>query len=113
MGDDDMPQPNGPQPPKGHYEVRDHMAAGVLALYWIEPLGRDALITTFGAERLPLLSRAINKYLSGAAGEYQRGREAAVLELAMMDSAERAEVLSRARHPSIRLATVDGQEAGS
>jgi hypothetical protein len=114
MEDESMPR--GQAPERGRFEVREHMAGGVLAVYWVERPGATGLLVnglTFGTtERLAALGRAITLYLSGP-GEYDRGHQAAILELAVMTPEDRANVLSRARHPSTRLAAVPDQEAGT
>jgi hypothetical protein len=92
----------GQAPEQGRYEVRPHMASGVLAVFWVPTPGSagQVLFSVGSTATLAAVGRAIANHLAGTAGEYERGREAALLELATMDAAERADLLSRVRHPS-------------
>jgi hypothetical protein len=51
----------------GHYEVRENYSnvRGVLAVVWVEPGQPPSIVFTVGADRLPLLARALNEHLAG------------------------------------------------
>lgn len=41
------------------YDIRDHMARGVVAVWWCEPGRADSLEATMGEQRLPLLATVL------------------------------------------------------
>lgn len=86
---------------KGRYEIRQHSRArGLLSIVWIEGSKLPVEGWNLQPADVPLLYEALGAYLGKLSADYRRGRDEAVIELAQMSPEDRAEILSRARHPS-------------
>lgn len=56
-----MPTPR----PNGHYEVRQHATVkGLLSIVWIEPGQAPGSVLNLAPERLPLVAKGLNDYLT-------------------------------------------------
>jgi hypothetical protein len=57
----------GQPPERGYYEVRTHQVDGVLGVFWVEQPGSSGTLhMVLGAERMPLLAKAVSSYMARA-----------------------------------------------